>query len=256
VITLRNKCSNAARYYSSEMGLIVAWHLSTTHQQLFCLQVRLEEFHLWRAAVLRDSYADATPRELAARNATLDAGERHGTAVLAEMIYCRTVDGFERYLKDILVTIYRASPDALKSQQQVSVEEVLGYHSLADFINAYAAERADRISRGGLREYTKAFASLGLPDLFTEEEFDVLKKSFDLRNDMVHRNVLADCFDAATFFRRHEKRMLALHGKLTDVLSWFMALTEAVDARITSKFQIAFTGDEWFEEHAPKGDAT
>jgi hypothetical protein len=181
-----------------------------------------------------------------------DGATRNWSSLALQMSYCQLVDGFERYLKDLLVTVYRLQPETLRSQQQVSVEEVLAHSSIEEFVHAYAVDRVEKISRAGIREYVKAFEALGVMAIFSEH-LEKLKQSFDLRHAMVHRNVLADPVDFATVFRRHEKRFQELHGTLNGAQSFFTQLAYSVDLLVAGKFpSISVTETEWHEQYGPK----
>lgn len=74
------------------------------------------------------------------------------TPASAELGLTRCVDNFLSYVSDIITEALIARPQLLKSQEQVTLEEVLEHESIEDFISWAAEKRVAQLSFKGLDE--------------------------------------------------------------------------------------------------------
>ncbi len=79
--------------------------------------------------------------------------ERH----FSEMAYCRAVDNFNTYFKDILAEIVIKEPRILKSKEQERLDFILEYDNMNDLLKAIAEKKIEQLFYGGLSDIDKFF---------------------------------------------------------------------------------------------------
>jgi len=67
--------------------------------------------------------------------------------IMMRILYSSCADNFETYLTDLLLEIYLAVPAALKSEELVTVKEVLDCADIQDFVLYFAKKRSSPICR-------------------------------------------------------------------------------------------------------------
>ncbi|RSS64459.1 hypothetical protein [Streptomyces sp. WAC06273] len=115
------------------------------------------------------------------------------TPAVAELGSTRCVENFLCYVSDIITDTLIARPELLKSQEQVTLEDVLQHDSIEGFISWAAENRVAQLSFKGLEEissYIKKRLSLDLHQ--DEADWKKLKKGVALRNLIVHRRSVID----------------------------------------------------------------
>ena len=67
--------------------------------------------------------------------------------ILSRILFSSVVDNFETYLSDLLYEIFLAYPETLKSQQTVTIEEVLNCSDLQDFVKFWAKQKISKLQK-------------------------------------------------------------------------------------------------------------
>lgn len=75
--------------------------------------------------------------------------------VLSRILFGSFVDNFETYLSNLLYEIYLARPETLKSEQQVTVKEVLDCGDIQEFIEYIAKEKISKLQKGKRKRFYK-----------------------------------------------------------------------------------------------------
>lgn len=112
--------------------------------------------------------------------------------VLSRILYSSIVDNFETYLSDILLEIYLARPETLKSEQTVKVEEVLNCSDLQDFILYWAKQKIGKLQKGSVKGFiseNKQIRDLKVIDNVRQNE---IEKILQIRHLYSHRNGIVD----------------------------------------------------------------
>jgi hypothetical protein len=158
-----------------------------------------------------------------------------------ELFFCRQVEVFEKYLKDLLVLIFRKHRNALKSRDNVSLEEVLGYTDMEEFVEAYIQRKVEKTSFSGLETLLGEFEKLGLRRFLDKDDCEKIKKSFIIRNRIIHRNILAAEVEKRKIFNRYVAELRELYGEFEDCAEYFYLLVTGIDKKVVSKFDIGVT---------------
>ncbi|MGZ6534197.1 MAG: AlbA family DNA-binding domain-containing protein, partial [Bacteroidia bacterium] len=73
--------------------------------------------------------------------------------ILTRILFSSFADNFETYLSDLLYEIFLAKPETLKSQQQVTLKEVLDCSDLQEFVNYWASKRIGKLQKGSVKGF-------------------------------------------------------------------------------------------------------
>ncbi|QUW92689.1 hypothetical protein [Streptomyces sp. V17-9] len=154
----------------------------------------------------------------------------------------RSVDSYLTYVSDVLTEALTSHPELLKSQEQVTFENVLRHDSLAEFAQWAAEQRVLRLSYKGLDEIGQYFEKrLGLKLCDDPESWDRLREAVAIRNLVVHRRGIID-----ERFKRQIGREELNKGDLYTVTredylnatKSAMRIVGAFDSRVASKFHL------------------
>lgn len=112
--------------------------------------------------------------------------------ILIRILFSSCADNFETYLSDLLYEIYLAKPDSLKSEEQVTIKEVLDCSDIQEFINYYAKKKLSKLKRGSVKAFlleNKQIDSLKVIDKAEEQK---IEKLLQIRHLYAHNNGRAD----------------------------------------------------------------
>ncbi|MFJ3784471.1 hypothetical protein [Streptomyces sp. NPDC090093] len=154
----------------------------------------------------------------------------------------RSVDSYLVYVSDILTETLVTRPEILKSQEQVSLEDVFRHKSLEEFAQWAAEERVSHLSYKGLDAIGQYFEKrLGLKLCDEESTWVNLKKAVSIRNLVVHRRGIID-----DKFKRQAGDGGLVKGELYAVTredylnatKSAMKIVNNFDSRVADKFQL------------------
>ncbi|MFD3982492.1 hypothetical protein ACFWR6_28255 [Streptomyces griseus] len=177
------------------------------------------------------------------------------TPASAELGLTRCVENFLSYLSDILTDALIARPELLKSQEQVSLEEVLEHGSIDDFVSWAAEKRVAQLSFKGLDEIAQYISKrLGLQLHRDETDWLKLKKGVALRNLIVHRRSIID----QRFIHLTKEKSLKKGDVYETTMNDYVRTAESAmkivgefDTEVSTKFSIPqrdTTTQRWFSE--------
>ena len=112
--------------------------------------------------------------------------------VLSRILYSSIVDNFETYLSDILLEIYLAKPETLKSEQTVKVEEVLNCSDLQDFIMYWAKQKIGKLQKGSVKGFISENKQIRELNIINNSKQDEIEKILQIRHLYSHRNGIVD----------------------------------------------------------------
>ncbi|WP_299243055.1 ATP-binding protein [uncultured Aquimarina sp.] len=112
--------------------------------------------------------------------------------ILMRILYSSGIDTFEGYLSDLLYEIYLANPDTLKSEQQVTVKEVLNCTDLEDFVNYIAKKKITKLQRGSVKGFIKDNKEISSLNVLSTNDIDEIEKALQIRHLYAHRNGIID----------------------------------------------------------------
>lgn len=162
--------------------------------------------------------------------------------ILTRILFSSCADNFETYLSDLLLEIYLAKPETLKSKGTVTLEEVLNCVDMEDFINKEAAKRVGKLQRGSVNGFIEKNPAIGGLQVFTEVRQKGVEDILQIRHLYAHRNGIVD-----EKFREHFTNAplnTEYELSLDDFLQHFAYLAKAiedVDRAAINMFQLAMT---------------
>lgn len=112
--------------------------------------------------------------------------------ILSRILYSSFVDNFETYLSDLLYEIYLANPDTLKSQQTVTIEEVLNCSDIQDFIKYWSKEKLSKLQKGSVKGFIKDNKQISDLKVISPTEVKEIEKILQIRHLYSHRNGMVD----------------------------------------------------------------
>ena len=148
--------------------------------------------------------------------------------ILSRILFSSVVDNFETYLSDLLYEIFLAYPETLKSQQTVTIEEVLNCSDLQDFVKFWAKQKIGKLQKGGVRGFIKDTKQIRDLQVLDKDEQNAIEKILQIRHLYAHRNGIVDekflqfFTDEFTIGSEHQMAIMKIFEKLdylTDVVN-------------------------------------
>ena len=112
--------------------------------------------------------------------------------ILSRILYGSFVDNFETYLSNLIYEIYLAKPETLKSDQSVTVREVLECADLQDFVIYVAKQKISKLQKGSVKGFIKDTKQIRDLNAIDKEEQDYIEKILQIRHLYTHRNGIVD----------------------------------------------------------------
>lgn len=112
--------------------------------------------------------------------------------ILSRILFSSVVDNFETYLSDLLYEIFLAYPETLKSQQTVTIEEVLNCSDLQDFVKFWAKQKIGKLQKGSVRGFIKDTKQIRDLQVLDKDEQNEIEKILQIRHLYAHRNGIVD----------------------------------------------------------------
>jgi len=158
---------------------------------------------------------------------------------LIQMVFCRGVNSYLTYISELLALIFQMRPETMKSQEQVSVEEVLQYESMDDLISGLAERLVYRLSYKGMKDLAAHLSSRLKFDLFAkDDQYERAVRIIEVRNLLVHnRGVVNRIFLSRVpdlNMRPGETMKLSLDA--VDDLTFLVRSASDIDMRAAEKF--------------------
>jgi hypothetical protein len=147
-----------------------------------------------------------------------------------ELIFCRMVDNYLIYLRDLLALIYQTRPEMLKSSEQVTYEFILQFSTMEDVITGLAEKRANELAYKGFREIVAFWNKHGLDLFSTSDGLESILRLVETRNILVHnRGIINSIF---------KKRVPNHLSKIGDRIKYGEEFYEDAEMLTTSVFDI------------------
>jgi hypothetical protein len=160
--------------------------------------------------------------------------------VLTRILFSSFVDNFETYLSDILYEIFLANPQTLKSQQQVTIEEVLKCSDLQEFVKYYANQKISKLQKGSVKGFIKENKQIKDLLILDEKSQDDIEKILQIRHLYSHRNGIVDekflPYSTGQFALNTEHQMSI--SEICDKLCYLAEVTQRIDVAATAKYRL------------------
>jgi hypothetical protein len=116
----------------------------------------------------------------------------HGQLVL-QMVVARSADNFLAYVSELLALVFTVRPEALKSNDQVRVDFVLGHESLEELVSSLAERRVNNLSYQSPRDLAAHLSErLGLNLFRDADDMERAVTILESRNLIVHNRAVVN----------------------------------------------------------------
>nr|WP_319401830.1 ATP-binding protein [uncultured Carboxylicivirga sp.] len=112
--------------------------------------------------------------------------------ILSRILFSSYVDSFEAYLSDLLYEIFLANPASLKSQQNVTIEEVLNCSDMQEFIEYWSKLKISKLQKGSVKGFIKENKQIKDLNVIDETEMSEIERILQIRHLYAHRNGIVD----------------------------------------------------------------
>jgi hypothetical protein len=161
--------------------------------------------------------------------------------ILSRILFSSVVDNFETYLSDLLYEIFLAYPETLKSQQTVTIEEVLNCSDLQDFVKFWAKQKISKLQKGSVRGFIKDTKQISDLQVLNKDEQDKIEKILQIRHLYAHRNGIVDekflQFFTGEFTIGSEHQMAI--KKIFEKLDYLTDVVNRIDLSAINKYKLS-----------------
>ncbi|MFA6094314.1 MAG: hypothetical protein WC757_00260 [Candidatus Paceibacterota bacterium] len=145
------------------------------------------------------------------------------------------------YLSDLLYEIFLAKPETLKSNQQVSIKEVLDCSDLQEFVNYWANKQIGKLQKGSVKGFIQDNRQINELNVITQQVQEKIEKILQIRHLYSHRNGIVDEKFLQYFteqFDLNSEHQMSL-SEICDELAYLVNIADQIDSSATSKYKLA-----------------
>lgn len=160
--------------------------------------------------------------------------------ILTRILFSSAADTFEAYLSDLLYEIYLANPNTLKSNEQVSVKDVLDCADLREFIDAWARRKLGKLQRGSVKGFVSENKQIRDLNVLGKAHQDELEKILQIRHLYTHKNGIADekflqYFPALNLNEEHRLSV----DEMVSIFDYLASTVNRIDLAAIAKYRLA-----------------
>jgi hypothetical protein len=161
--------------------------------------------------------------------------------ILIRILFSSCADNFETYLSELLYEIYLANPSTLKSNQQVSIKEVLDCSDMQEFVAFWSKKKLSKLQRGSVKGFISDNSQIKDLNVINKVEQDEIERILQIRHLYAHKNGIVD-EKFLKFFPNHNQ--LNDEHKLTiaeviSFLDYLVKIVDNTDKAAIQKYQLA-----------------
>ncbi|WP_428306705.1 AlbA family DNA-binding domain-containing protein [Lacipirellula sp.] len=112
--------------------------------------------------------------------------------ILMRILFSSCADIFEGYLSDLLYEIYLANPATLRSNEQVTVAEILSCSDIQEFIDIWARKKISKLQRGSVKGFIAENKHIKCLDELDDQQQLEIERILQIRHLYSHRNGTVD----------------------------------------------------------------
>ncbi len=131
--------------------------------------------------------------------------------ILTQILYSSCADNFETYLSDLLYEIYLAKPETLKSNQEVTIKEVLECTDMQEFVVYWSKKKLSKLQRGSVKGFLSENKQIDKLQVINEVTQEKIEGILQIRHLYAHRNGIVDekflKYHPATFSLNDEHKL-------------------------------------------------
>jgi hypothetical protein len=111
--------------------------------------------------------------------------------MLLQIILCRAVDSYLIYLSHLLALVFLTKPETLRSNDSITVQDVLQFKSMDDLIDYLADKKVHSLANKSMRDLVKFFDKrFGFKVIEETDYLDRIVLLIELRNLIVHNRAI------------------------------------------------------------------
>ncbi len=153
--------------------------------------------------------------------------------ILTRILYSSCADNFETYLSDLLYEIYLAKPESLKSNQEVTIKEVLDCADMQEFVVYWSKKKLGKLQRGSVKGFLSENKQIEKLQVFDKEAQEKIEGILQIRHLYAHRNGIVDekflKFHSGTF-NINEEHKLSI-SEMVDHLTYLVNCVVSIDKK-------------------------
>lgn len=161
--------------------------------------------------------------------------------ILMRILLSSCADNLEIYLSDLLYEIYLANPSTLKSNQQVTIKEVLDCADMQEFVLYWAKKKLGKLQRGSVKGFISDNPQIKDLNVLNDTEQDKIEKILQIRHLYAHRNGIVDekflQFYSGQFNLNDEHQLST--AEILSHFSYLADIVNRVDKAAITKYQLA-----------------
>lgn len=161
--------------------------------------------------------------------------------ILLRILFSSCADNFETYLADLLYEIYLANPTTLKSNQQVSIKEVLDCSDMQEFVIFWSKKKLSKLQRGSVKGFITDNPQINDLKVLDTTQQDEIEKILQIRHLYAHRNGIVDekflQFYPGMFNVNDEHQLTTI--ELLNHFSYLIDTVDRIDQAAIKKYQLS-----------------
>lgn len=161
--------------------------------------------------------------------------------ILMRILFSSCADNFETYLSDLLYEIYLANPSTLKSNQQVSIKEVLDCSDMQEFIIFWSKKKLNKLQRGSVKGFISDNVQIKELNVIDENKQDSIEKILQIRHLYAHKNGIVDEKFLQYYqdkFKVNEEHRLTINEMLSHIM-YLLDTVNSIDKAGIEKYHLA-----------------
>lgn len=161
--------------------------------------------------------------------------------ILIRILLSSCADNFEIYLSDLLYEIFLANPTTLKSNQQVTIKEVLDCADMQEFVLFWAKKKLSKLQRGSVKGFISDNAQIKDLAILDDSQQDNIEKILQIRHLYAHRNGIVDEKFLQFYpgqFNLNDEHQLSIADMLGHV-TYLAEIVDKIDNAAIQKYQLA-----------------
>lgn len=170
-----------------------------------------------------------------------EATNKQEGKILMRILLSSCADNFEIYLTDLLYEIYLANPATLKSNQQVTIKEVLDCADMQEFVLFWAKKKLSKLQRGSVKGFIADNSQIKELYVLDSTQQENIEKILQIRHLYAHRNGIVDEKFLQFYpgqYNINEEHQLSVEDMLKH-FSYLIDIVDKMDNAAILKYQLA-----------------
>ncbi len=171
---------------------------------------------------------------------TTPATSREGK-ILARILFSSSADTFESYVSDLLYEIYLANPNTLKSNEQVTVEDVLNCNDIEEFVDVWARRKLGKLQRGSVKGFIADNKQMKELNAVNAGQQNDIERILQVRHLYSHRNGIVDEKFLKYYpgeFELNKEHAMSV-ATMLEKLAYLADTVDRIDAAAIAKYSLA-----------------